>query len=103
MPLKKPKTLRDFESHFPKIWKNYLGLRKSCDEFGPLSKKEQELIKIAIEVSQRRHGGLIAHIDRAKEAGATREEIYHAMLLALPLIGMPDMLDAFKNTRRQLS
>lgn len=103
MAAKKPKTLRDFEAQFPQVWNSYLTLRECCDQFGPLGKKQQELIKIGIEVAQRRHGGLIAHIDRAKEAGATVDEIHHAMLLALPLIGMPDMLDAFRNTRKQLS
>lgn len=102
MAAKKPKTLRDFEDHYPEVWKKYLELRNSCDDFGPLSRKIQELIKIGIEVSQRRHGGLIAHVDRAKAAGATDEEIRHAMVLALPLIGMPDMLDAFRNTRKKL-
>lgn len=103
MARKKPKTLREFESRFPAIWKNYLNLRKGCDDFGPLSPKVRELIKIGIEVAQRRHGGLIAHIDRAKDAGATVEEIEHAMMLALPLVGMPDLLEAFYNARNHLA
>ena len=90
-----PRTLQAFERKFPEIWKRYHALRDGCDRFGPLPPKTRELIKICIEVARKRHGGLVAHITRAKRAGASSKEIYHAMILAAPLVGIPDILDAF--------
>jgi AhpD family alkylhydroperoxidase len=99
---KRPKTLQDFEARFPAAWRSYRGLREACDHSGPLDAKTRELIKIGIEVARKRHGGLIAHIDRAKAAGASAKEIAHAILLALPLIGLPDVLDAFVTAKKRL-
>ena len=91
-----PKTLQQFQREFPRVWKSYEALRESCGRAGPLDRKTVELIRVAVEVAKRRHGGLIAHLHRAKAAGATHEEIWHAVMLSLPLIGFPDVLEAFK-------
>ncbi|MBI3324756.1 MAG: carboxymuconolactone decarboxylase family protein [Candidatus Omnitrophica bacterium] len=91
-PTRRPKTLERFEARFPEVFRRYAALRDACDQAGPLPPKIRELIKIAVELARKRHGGLIAHIDRARRAGATPEEIAHTMLLALPLVGFPDVL-----------
>jgi len=98
----RPKTLQDFERRFPDVFRRYLALRDACDRFGPLDAKTRELIKIGIEAARKRRGGLIAHIERAKAAGATPKEISHAILLTLPLIGLPDVLDAFVAAKKRL-
>jgi AhpD family alkylhydroperoxidase len=91
-----------FEARFPGAWRQYRALREACDRTGPLDAKTRELIKIGIGVARKRQGGLIAHIDRAKAAGATDQEISHALLLALPLVGLPDVLDAFVVAKKRL-
>jgi alkylhydroperoxidase/carboxymuconolactone decarboxylase family protein YurZ len=55
-----------------------------------------------MEVARKRHGGLVAHIVRAQRAGASKAEIYHTLLLATPLIGIPDVLDAFRIAEERL-
>ena len=40
-------------------------------------------------------GGLIAHISQARKAGASEEEIQHAIVLATGLAGLPPTLKAF--------
>ena len=90
-----PRTLRAFASAFPEVWEAYHALRDTCDRSGPLPPKTRELIKIGIEVARKRHGGLAAHITRARRHGAAAAEIYEAILLAMPLVGLPDVLDAF--------
>jgi AhpD family alkylhydroperoxidase len=97
-----PATLRSFESRFPEIWAQYCALRDACDRVGPLAPKTRELVKIGIEVARKRHGGLVAHITRARRAGASKAEIYEAILLAVPLVGMPDVLDAFLVAKKEL-
>jgi len=98
----KPRTLQEFEKLFPETWKAYTYFRDTCDHEGPIDPKTRELIKIGIEVARKRHGGLIAHLTRAQEAGAKKSEIYQAILLATPLIGLPDVLDAFHFVREHL-
>jgi len=92
---RRPETLRAFEQQFPRVWAQYRALHEACDRAGPLPAKTRELIKIGIEVARKRHGGLVAHITRARRAGATSKEIYQTILLATPLAGFPDVLDAF--------
>lgn len=97
-----PRTIREFQSKFPRLWAGYRALSAACDAAGPLSPKTRELIKIGIEVARKRHGGLVAHISRARKAGASKAEVYQAILLATPLVGMPDVLDAFLVAKKRL-
>lgn len=97
-----PPLLRDFQQRFPQIWGTYVQLREACDHQGPLSPLERELIKVGISAALRRHGGLIAHIDRARDVGATPDQIYQAILLAMGLTGFPTTLAAFGIARDHL-
>ncbi len=98
-----PRTLRLFERRYPAVWQRYHALRDACDAAGPLPPKTRELIKIGIEAAKKRHGGLAAHIVRARRAGATNAEIYQTLVLAAPLIGLPDVLDAFLVAEKHVS
>ena len=101
-PSHTPKTLQVFASQFPAVWAEYQALRDACDRSGPLTPKMRELIKIGIEVAKKRHGGLVAHISRAQALGASKDEIYQAILLAIPLVGIPNVLDAYLVARKRL-
>ena len=98
----RPLTLREFERMFPEVWKSYEGLRDACEREGGLDPKTRELIKIGIETSCRRRGGLLAHVHKAKSKGAETKEIFQSILLALPLIGLPLVLDAFLIVKKAL-
>lgn len=98
----KPKTLTDFEDRFPKVWKTYEAFRDACDAAGALDAKTRELVKVGIQAALGRRGGLVAHIERARRAGAKDDEILHAVLLATPLAGMPEVLDAFRVAKERM-
>jgi AhpD family alkylhydroperoxidase len=87
--------LNDFQARFPGIWDAYAEFKAACDEGGPLDRKTAELVKIGISVAMEHEGGLIAHISQAKKAGASDEEIDHAIVLAAGLTGFPAALKAF--------
>lgn len=53
-----------------------------------LDEKTHELAYIAVLVTARMYGGLPFHVDRARQLGATAEEIRSAMLTPLPVIGI---------------
>jgi AhpD family alkylhydroperoxidase len=97
-----PDTLDQFKSKFPQVWAAYQDLKDICDKQGPLDKKTIELVKIGISTALGREGGLIAHISKAKKAGAHDSEIYHSILLAMSLVGFPATLAAFTTAREYL-
>lgn len=99
---RRPKTLVEFEKDFPEVWQAYKNLRDASDRLNGLEPKTRELVKIGIETTRGRKGGLIAHIHRAKKAGATKAEIYQTILLAISLVGIPPVLDAYLVAKRAL-
>ncbi len=97
-----PETLDKFKAQFPKVWGSYEQLRNACDEEGPLDAKVCELIKIGISTALQHEGGLVAHISRARKAGATESEIYHAILVATGVAGFPAVLAAVAAAQKYL-
>lgn len=97
-----PRLLQDFQQRFPRVWEAHVQFRNACDREGPLNARERELIKVGISAALRREGGLIAHIGRAREEGASPEQIYQAILVAMSLTGFPTTLAAFGIARDRL-
>lgn len=93
------RTLDEFKQSFPEAWSAYQNLRDTCDQEGPLDKKTVELIKIGIAAAQEHEGSLVSHISQAKKAGATPEEIYHAVLQATGLAGFAVTLHGMRTAR----
>ncbi len=97
-----PELLDNFKNEFPDAWQAYKKLRDACDQGGPLDDKTVELIKIGISTAMKHEGGVVAHISQAQKAGATTEEVYHAILVATGLAGFPAALAAFASARDHL-
>lgn len=53
-----------------------------------LGKKQNELVLMGIFTASRALKGIVTHVQRALEAGATKEEIISAIVLALPVVGI---------------
>jgi AhpD family alkylhydroperoxidase len=64
-------------------------LGRVVHEEGPLDKKTSHLIQLAAAATLRSEGGVHSHSKRAVEAGATSDEIYHALVLLTSTIGFP--------------
>jgi len=56
---------------------------------GPLDDKTAHLIQLAAAVSIRSEGSVHSHCRRARESGASPEEIRHAIILLTSTIGFP--------------
>ena len=89
-----PEKYKNFSSSYPKIFKAYKEMGTLVRESGPLDEKTQNLVKLGIAVGSNSKGGVKSHTRKAIETGATREEINHAILLALSTIGFPSMIAA---------
>ena len=65
-------------------------LGEAARKEGPLDEKTSQLIQLAAAAAIRSEGSVHSHARRALEAGATREEVYHAVILLTSTIGFPN-------------
>jgi 4-carboxymuconolactone decarboxylase len=89
-----PKIYENFSDRFPEVFKSYKQLGVDCREAGPLDEKCQDLIKLGIAIGANSKGAVMSHTRKAMAAGATPDEITHAVLLALTTTGFPNMMAA---------
>jgi 4-carboxymuconolactone decarboxylase len=64
-------------------------LRAVAQAAGPLDQKTLHLIQLAASAAIMSHGSTHSHTIRALEAGATPEEIHHAVIVLTSTIGFP--------------
>lgn len=89
-----PMPYQDFVKRYPALAEAYEKLAVACHEAGPLEEKTRRLVKLGIAVGQQSEGAVKSHARRALEAGASPEEVRHAVLLAMTTIGFPAMIAA---------
>src|SRR5688572_14733522 len=82
--------------HFNRLRKNYPTyfaaleqLGETVQALGPLDARTCHLIQLGAAAANRSEGAVHSHARRAAEAGATREEIHHAVLSLTSTIGFP--------------
>lgn len=93
----------EFKEEFPHVYADHETLGKEIHEnAGPLPERSRWLIKIAISAASHRLVALETHMLKAREAGATDEEIKHALLMLITTTGFPTFMEAygvFKNMK----
>ncbi len=65
----------------------WMGAVRGLDEVSALDKKTEELAYLAVLAALRLESGVPLHVQLAKEAGASREEVISAVLVGLPVAG----------------
>jgi len=61
---------------------------------GPIDEKTAHLIQLAAAAAIRSEGSVHSHTIRAIDAGASSDEIYHAIILLTSTIGFPNVMAA---------
>lgn len=89
-----PKPFKKFTEDYPKVSEAYEKLGSEIHSAGPLDEKTRALVKLSISVGSRMEGAVHSHTRKALDAGCSKEEIKHAVLLAMPTIGLPNMMAA---------
>lgn len=79
---------------FPEVLTAVENLGSTVRDAGPIDKKTSELIQLAVAAASQSTGSVHSHTRRAIQAGATNEEIYHALLLLVSTIGFPKVAAA---------
>ena len=70
------------------IGEAFMAVIFKMSEKSALDKKTHELAYISVLVSTKMYDGLAFHINRAKELGASVDEIKSAILVPLPIVGI---------------
>jgi len=89
-----PKHYSTVMSKHPKLNQALEALGKALREEGPLDEKTAQLIQLAAAAGIRSEGSVHSHAKRALAAGATPEEIRHALFLLVTTIGFPTVMAA---------
>ena len=96
MPKQKlPVPFEQFVQRFPQAHAAYERLGEACHTSGPLDPKTRELVQLGMAIGIRSEGAVHSHVKKALAAGATAEEIRHAVLLGIPTLGLPTTVAAF--------
>jgi len=91
---KSPKHYQQLTERFPEVLSAVENLGSAIRSAGPLDKKTAELIGLGVAAAAQSVGSVQSHTRRAVAAGASREEIEHALLLLISTIGFPKVAAA---------
>lgn len=86
---KMPERYIYIQKSFKSFHKAVQNLGKAAREAGPIDAKTSHLIQLAAAAAIRSEGSVHSHTRRALEAGATPDEIRHAIILLASTIGFP--------------
>lgn len=89
-----PKRYQKFQEDYPKVAEAYEAMGDAVHNCGPLDDKTRALIKLAISTGARLEGAVHSHARKALKAGCTPDEMMHAVMLALPTLGLPSTMAA---------
>ena len=86
----------EFKKDFPHVNAHYETMGQEIHEkSGPLPERLRWLIKIAISGASHRLVALETHVRKAREAGATDDEIKHVLLMLITTTGFPAFMEAY--------
>lgn len=95
-PAPLPRTYSEFVERFPELARHHEAIGKEVDDLGPLDAKTRELIKMGIAIGAGLVTATQSHARRAREAGASDEEVGQSILLAMNTCGFPRTVAAWK-------
>lgn len=91
-----PRVYRDLRAENPGIAAAYDALGDACRGAGPLSERDQRLVKLGIAIGLGSEGGVRSHVRRGLNEGITQEDLLHAIAIAIPTAGLPATAAAYK-------
>ncbi len=77
-----------FMSEAPEQAQFWMTAVKGLDSASAMDKKTEELAYLAVLAALRLESGIPFHVQSAKQAGASRDEVISAILVGLPAAGL---------------
>jgi 4-carboxymuconolactone decarboxylase len=90
-----PDHYKNLHKHYGKVMDALSSLGEELRRQGPIDERHGHLIQLAAAVGIRSEGAVHSHVRRALDAGATPEEIRHAVILLTSTVGFPTVSAAF--------
>ncbi len=84
-----PLQYRSIQDRYKNVIAAVEDLGQATKAAGPLDKKTSELVQLAAAAAIRSEGSVHSHVRRARTAGATDDEVRHAIVLLTSTIGFP--------------
>ncbi|MCS6907452.1 MAG: carboxymuconolactone decarboxylase family protein [Anaerolineales bacterium] len=97
-----PKPYRRFQEQFPEVYRAFEGLGETIARVSCLDQKTRELIRLGMAAASRSESAVQSHTHRALEAGATPQEVEHAILLGITTLGFPTTMAALAWAREAI-
>jgi alkylhydroperoxidase/carboxymuconolactone decarboxylase family protein YurZ len=91
---KLPGNFERFKKAHPEINEAFEELGRPLHETGPLSERERRLVKLGIAIGLGSEGGVHSAVRFALAGGCSKEDLLHAVRLAITTIGWPRALAA---------
>ena len=86
-----PEQYTSIKERFAKYYGALEEFGRAAREAGPLDAKAAHLIQLGAAAAIRSEGAVHSHARRALEAGASVEELHHAIILTSSTIGFPNV------------
>jgi len=84
---KPPSRYEQARAAYPEVVERFEAFGKAIEAAGPLSKREQRLVKLGLAFGARLEGASHAAVRKALDVGCTPAELEHAALLAMTSLG----------------
>ena len=90
-----------FKNDFPEVHRRHAEVGEEIHlRGGPLSDQVRCLLKVAMSGATGHQRALETHLAKARQAGASEEELRHALLLLIPTCGFPAFMEAYSTYRK---
>ena len=89
-----PKNHRTIARRYPQFMAALDALGEAAASAGPLTAKTRHLVQIGAAAAIRSEGAVHSHTRRALAAGASPEEVQHAVIAVTSTIGFPNAMAA---------
>ncbi|MEW5724026.1 MAG: carboxymuconolactone decarboxylase family protein [Thermodesulfobacteriota bacterium] len=84
-----PEHYRKLQGRYATVLERLGELSQAAAKAGPLDAKTAHLVQLAAAAALRAEGAVHSHTRRALDAGATEEEVRHALILLTSTLGFP--------------
>lgn len=89
-----PKNFQSIVRQYPHYMAALDAVGEAAARAGPLADKTRHLVQVAAAAAIRSEGAVHSHTRRALAAGATPEEVQHAVIAVTSTIGFPNVMAA---------
>ena len=93
------KLFNELVTRYPGVFEAHEALGSELKKAGPLDEKTLQLIQLAAAGAVGSEGAVHSHSRRALAAGASADEIQHALLALISTVGFPRVMAALSWSR----